>query len=163
MRAALALLLLAAAWPAHAGGDGRGTGTHDAGGPTVITADRLVVDDRAQRAHFSGHVVLVRGAFRLECPTLVARYAERKGRLAFVRAEAEGGVRFADPRAHGRSDRAIYEADRERVVLVGHAVVEREGGRIEGERIVHSLATGRTEAAPPPGGRVRVRIDGEPE
>ena len=161
MRAVRTLLLFLSvllAGSAAAAGGGPAPGT-----PTVITADRLAVDDRAQRARFSGHVVLVRGAFRLECPVLVAHYAKREGRLAFVRAEAEGGVRFADPRARGRADRAVYEADREHVVLMGHAVVEREGGRIEGERIVHSLATGRTEAAPPPGGRVRVRIDGEPE
>ncbi len=128
-------------------------------GPAVITADRLVVNDRAQRAHFSGHVVLVRGTFRLQCPSLVAHYAERKGKYVLVRAEAEGGVSFVDARAHGRADRAVYEADAQRIVLLGHAVVERADGRLEGARIVHSLGTGETRAEPEAGGRVKLRIE----
>ena len=150
--AALALFLPAAAL----------AGTGSPAPETVITAEHLRVDDRAHRARFWGDVVLVRGAFRLQCPELVAHYAEEKGRLVLVAAEATGGVRFVHADVRGRADRARYDARAGKVVLIGHAVVEREGGRLEGARIAHDLKSGATQAAPPQeGGRVKVLIEGE--
>jgi len=127
--------------------------------PLEIRADRAEIDHLQHVALFQGHVVLRRGAFELRCPRLRAYFREEQGRLRLVRAKATGGVQFRDRKAHGNAKQAELDLGSQKLVLLGDARIEREGGLIEGERIEHDLAKQRTKVAPKEGTKVRVWIE----
>ncbi|RME87400.1 MAG: hypothetical protein D6771_00540 [Zetaproteobacteria bacterium] len=128
--------------------------------PIEITADRARLVHARQQLELEGHVRLVRGAMRLECRRLVAVYAQDSGgRLELVRAVAHGEVHFWNEDTEGRGDEAVYDARAETVRLVGHAVLVRATGRVEGREIVYNLRTQQAQASPEEGKKVRVFIE----
>ncbi|GHV08128.1 hypothetical protein AGMMS50229_16050 [Campylobacterota bacterium] len=105
-----------------------------------VTAKSFVADENEQRSHFSGSVVVVRGADTLRADKISLAWTKTREIKVF---EADGNASFditTDNGTHfvGRANRLIYTPADGLYSLKGHAVVEDRTNqrKIEGESIV---------------------------
>ena len=145
-RAALALTALAAGIAAGQAAFGQGAGSalkgHDTDAPVDVAADRIEVQDRADRAIFSGNVEVRQGNLQLSTARLTVAYANAGG-IEIQRLEASGGVRLRSPSETASSRFAIYDLDRRLVTMMGGVTLVRGQSRVQGGRLVLDLDTGR--------------------
>jgi lipopolysaccharide export system protein LptA len=144
-----ALLGLAALALGLAGGQaalGQGAASalkgHDTDAPVDVAADRIEVQDRADRAIFSGNVEVRQGSLQLNTARLTVAYANAGG-IEIERLEASGGVTLRSPSETARSQFAIYDLDRRLVTMIGGVMLVRGQSRVQGGRLVLDLDSGR--------------------
>ena len=144
--ATIGLLMAAAAGIAAQGAFGQGVGSalkgHDTDAPVDVAADRIEVQDRADRAIFSGNVQVRQGGLQLSAARLTVAYANESG-IEIKRLEASGGVILNSPGERARSDFAIYDLDRRVVTMIGAVSLSRGPSHVEGGRLVLDLDNGR--------------------
>ncbi len=142
--AAAPLLVLAAFAVPPAAGQGAGSALkgHDTDAPVDVAADRIEVQDRADRAVFSGNVDVRQGTLRLNTARLIVAYANDGG-IQIQRLEASGGVILRSPSETARSQYAIYDLDRRIVTMIGGVTLNRGGNHVQGGRLVLDLDSGR--------------------
>lgn len=143
-RLALAGLALGLAAATAAFGQGAGSSLkgHDTDAPVDVAADRIEVQDRADRAIFSGNVEVRQGNLRLSTARLTVAYANAQG-IEVKRLEASGGVILRSPSETARSRFAIYDLDRRIVTMIGGVSLVRGASHVEGGRLVLDLDSGR--------------------
>jgi lipopolysaccharide export system protein LptA len=136
---------------------------HNSNAPIDVTADRIEVQDRADRAVFSGNVHVTQAELTLETPRLTVAYSGGQGGASGVqieRLDAAGGVVVHSPSETARGDIGIYDLDRKLITLLGNVQLIREQNRVNGARLVIDLDSGRAviDGGPPgvnqSGGRV---------
>lgn len=183
-RRAIALFLafgLAAPALAQKGGDS-GLLLPGANGkaPINIDADKLVYDDKAQTATYSGNVVVVQGNAKLTCSSMTIHFEKgasaadgaakpsdagaapgpdaapgAMGSASITRLEAIGPVTVISKTQVATGDTATYDETQRKVWLNGHVTLSDGANVTKGDKLVYDLATGRatvdTAAA---GGRV---------
>ena len=115
---------------------------HDTDAPVDVAADRIEVQDRADRAIFSGNVDVRQGNLRLAAARLTVTYSDTGG-IEIRRLEASGGVVLRSPSETARSQFAIYDLDRRLVTMIGGVSLARGASHVEGGRLVLDLDTGR--------------------
>lgn len=115
---------------------------HDTDAPVDVAADRIEVQDRADRAIFSGNVDVRQGALRLNSARLTVAYSSSGG-IEIRRLEASGGVTLRSPSESARSQFAIYDLDRRLVTMIGAVSLTRGNSHVEGGRLVLDLDSGR--------------------
>ena len=115
---------------------------HDTDAPVDVAADRIEVQDRADRAIFSGNVEVRQGSLRLSTARLTVAYSDTGG-IEIRRLEASGGVTLRSPSETARSQFAIYDLDRRLVTMIGGVTLNRGQSHVEGGRLVLDLETGR--------------------
>jgi len=125
----------------------------------TVKSDHLDIWEAKQEALFSGSVHLVRADFELFSDSLRVFYRSSKDGGGIDHALATGHVRIIQGDKEGSSDSAIIDNRKQLVTLRGNAVMVQEGGRVEGESIVHNMASKTTEVRQGEGGRVTLRID----
>lgn len=137
----LSLLPLFAVAPALGQSGIRG---HDSNAPVDVGADRIEVQDRNNRAIFSGNVVARQGDLQLNSARLTVVYANQAGSGTDIqRLEASGGVTLRSPTESARSQFAIYDLDRGIVTMIGGVTLTQNGNRVQGGRLVLDLDTNR--------------------
>jgi lipopolysaccharide export system protein LptA len=136
---------------------------HNSNAPVDVTAERIEVQDRADRAIFAGNVHVAQAEMTLDAPRLTVAYSGNQGGSTNVqihRLDAAGGVVVKSPSETARGDFGIYDLDRKLITLVGNVQLEREQSRVNGARLVIDLDSGRAvvDGGPPGvnqnGGRV---------
>ncbi|MFQ5581340.1 MAG: LptA/OstA family protein [Mariprofundaceae bacterium] len=127
--------------------------------PVEIEAEKLAVEHTKNQVEFSGAVHLQRDDFELYCDRLVAHY--QQGRARLERAEAYGHVRIRNGDAHGSSREARLDQTRGILMLIGDAVMEQPGGKVQGEEIEHDINRAYTEVRKGKEGRVRMFIESD--
>lgn len=148
MRRRLALAVVGAAIgvafaPAAVGqGGGSALKGLDTGAPVDVAADRIEVQDRADRAIFSGNVEVRQGNLRLSTARLTVAYANEQG-IEIERLEASGGVLLRSPSETARSRYAIYDLDQRIVTMLGGVTLSRGQSNVQGARLVIDLDSGR--------------------
>ena len=115
---------------------------HDTDAPVDVAADRIEVQDRADRAIFSCTVEVRQGELQLSTARLTVAYANAGG-IEIKRLEASGGVRLRSPSETASSQFAIYDLDRRLVTMIGAVTLVRGQSRVQGGRLVLDLDTGR--------------------
>jgi lipopolysaccharide export system protein LptA len=135
-----ALALTAAA--AFGQGAGSALKGHDTDAPVDVAADRIEVQDRADRAIFSGNVEVRQGSLQLTTARLTVAYASEGG-IEISRLEASGGVFLRSPSETARSQFAIYDLDRRLVTMIGGVTLARGASHVQGGRLVLDLESGR--------------------
>ena len=136
---------------------------HDSDAPIDVAADRIEVQDRADRAIFVGNVNVRQAELTVETERLTVAYTSSGG-IDIERLDASGGVVVRSPSETARGDFGIYDLDRGLITLVGDVVLTRGGSRISGSRLVIDLDSGRAviDGGPPGvdqrGGRVTGRF-----
>lgn len=136
----LAPLLLAVA-PAS-GQQGSGGSGFNSNAPVDVDADRIEVQDRADRAIFSGNVIARQGNMTMNAARLTVAYTNSSG-VDVQRMVAEGGVTLRTPSETARGNTAIYDVNRRIVTLVGGVHLTQGQNRVQGGRLVLDLNTHR--------------------
>lgn len=137
-----AALGLAALQPAFGQGGGSALKGHDTDAPVDVAADRIEVQDRADRAIFAGNVKVRQDELSLDTARLTVAYTSTGG-VQIKRLDASGGVTVRSPSETARGALGIYDLDRKLITLVGDVVLQRQGSQINGQRLVIDLDTGR--------------------
>jgi len=136
---------------------------HNSNAPVDVTADRIEVQDRADRAIFAGNVHVTQAELTLDTPRLTVTYSGGQGSSSNVqirRLDAAGGVVVKSPTEVARGDFGIYDLDRKLITLIGNVQLNREENQVNGARLVIDLDSGRAvvDGGPPgvnqSGGRV---------
>lgn len=136
---------------------------HDSNAPIDLSADRLEVQDRADRAMFAGNVHVKQAELALDTERLTVTYSgdsQTKGGVQIQRLDAAGGVVVRSPSEVAKGDFGIYDLDRRLITLIGAVQLNRGDNQLNGSRLVIDLDTGRAviDGGPPgvnqAGGRV---------
>ncbi len=151
MRAAMTVLLLAGA------GLPAGAPALDSDQPVRVQAERIEVDRKTMTSRYHGHVVVEQAGSRIEADRATVIHRDRGvehltaagSPVRFFHTEASGAT------MRGEAGAVEYDAAEDRVRLSGAVRVERDGDRLEGERIEYFRASGRIEAGD---GRARVSM-----
>ena len=139
--AALVAFLAGSAF-AQQGGQVSALKGHDSNAPVDVSADRIEVQDRADRAVFAGNVKARQGELTLDTARLTLAYTSGNG-IKINRLDASGGVTVTSPSETARGNFAVYDLDRKLITLVGDVRLAREGSTINGSRLLIDLNTGR--------------------
>lgn len=168
MRAAPILALLAAFSASVAFAQSQSGGTsalkgHDSNAPVDVSADRIEVQDRADRAIFAGNVHVKQNELTLDTQRLTVAYANQGG-IQIQRLDAAGGVVVRSPSETAKGQFGIYDLNRKLITLIGSVELTRGANRIFGQRLTIDLNSGRAviDGGPPgvnqSGGRVTGRF-----
>jgi len=120
-----------------------------------IEAEKMVLLHKNNQVIFTQHVHLTRDDFELFADRLVAYYNEHD----LERAEAFGNIRIKQADIKGSSNKAILNQKNNTLTLIGNAVLEQNGNRLEGETIVHDTKLEKTLVFPSKGGRTHMTIE----
>lgn len=136
---------------------------HNSNAPVDVDAERLEVQERADRAVFVGNVRVRQAALTLTTERLTIAYSSDGG-IQIKRLDASGGVTVRSPSETARGDFGIYDLDRKLITLIGGVQLNRGGSQLSGARLVIDLDSGRAVIDGGPagidqsGGRVRGRF-----
>ena len=134
---------------------------HNSNAPIDVAADRIEVQDRADRAMFVGNVKVRQDELALDTARLTVAYSSGGG-IQIRRLDASGGVVVRSPSETARGNFGIYDLDRKLITLIGAVELERQGSRINGSRLVIDLDSGRAviDGGPPGVGQSGGRVTG---
>ena len=135
-------LTLAGAALAQSGGQVSALKGHDSNAPVDVDADRIEVQERADRAVFAGNVRARQGNLTLQTARLTLAYTAGDG-IQIRRLDASGGVTVTSPSETARGNFAVYDLDAKLITLVGDVRLARQGSTINGSRLLIDLNTGR--------------------
>ena len=138
--AAAAAILLGGAAPAQEATSAlRG---HNTAAPVDVAADRIEVQDRADRAIFSGNVVARQADLTMNASRVTVAYSNAGG-IEIERIDASGGVTVKSPSETARGQFAIYDLRSRLITLLGNVTLTRGASHVNGARLVLDLQTGR--------------------
>jgi lipopolysaccharide export system protein LptA len=144
----LALTALAAAFVALAAQPVAGQGAtsalkgHNSNAPVDVAADRIEVQDRADRAIFSGNVQVRQADLTLNAARLTVAYSQSGG-IQIQRLDASGGVTVRSPSETARGQYAIYDLNNRLITMLGGVTLTRGQSVVRGGRLVLDLDSGR--------------------
>lgn len=115
---------------------------HNTNAPVDVAADRIEVQDRADRAIFSGNVVVRQASLTLNAARLTVAYTNAGG-IEIQRLDASGGVTVRSPSETARGQFAIYDLNSRLITLLGGVTLTRGESRVSGARLVIDLDSGR--------------------
>lgn len=112
--------------------------------PVDVAADRIEVQDRADRAIFSGNVQVRQGNLALDAGRITVSYSGSvTGGPQVNRLDASGGVFVRSPSETARGQFGVYDLNRRLITLVGGVELNQGGNVIRGGRLVIDLNSGR--------------------
>jgi lipopolysaccharide export system protein LptA len=115
---------------------------HNTNAPVDVAADRIEVQDRADRAIFSGNVVARQAQLTLNAARVTVAYSNSGG-IQIERIDASGGVTVRSPSETARGQFAIYDLRNRLITLLGGVTLARGDSRVNGARLVMDLNSGR--------------------
>ncbi|MEO8453579.1 MAG: LptA/OstA family protein [Sphingomicrobium sp.] len=138
---------------------------HNSNAPVDVTADRIEVQDRADRAIFSGNVHATQAELTLDTQRLTVAYSNSSQNgggtgVQIRRLDAAGGVVVHSPSETAKGDFGIYDLDHKLITVIGNVQLTRGPNIVNGQRLVINLESGRAvvDGGPPgvnsSGGRV---------
>ena len=134
---------------------------HDSNAPVNFAADRIEVQDRADRVVVSGNVHVTQGALTLDAARMTVAYRNAGG-VQIDRIDASGAVHVTRGTDSASGDIAIYDLNSKIITMLGNVALTQGANRLTGGRLVMDLNTGRSTvdgragagAGPGGGGRV---------
>jgi lipopolysaccharide export system protein LptA len=142
MRATTALLAGLAAIASSAGAQQR----HDSSAPIDFGADRIELQDKANRAVLTGNVQVKQAEMTLTSSRMTVAYTGQVigGNPQVSRLDAAGGVTVRRPDQTAKSQYAIYDINRRVITMLGAVSLTQGGGNtVNGGRLTLNLDTGR--------------------
>ena len=115
---------------------------HNSDAPVDVAADKIEVQDRADRAVFSGNVVVRQAELTMTAARLTVAYSSAGG-IQIERLDASGGVTVKSPSETARGRFAIYDLQKRLITLIGGVTLTRGASHVNGGRLVLDLDTGR--------------------
>jgi len=115
---------------------------HDSNQPVDFSADRIELQDRADRAILTGNVDVRQGDMTLRSDRLTIAYTSA-GRTQVNRMDASGNVVLTSRTETARAQFGIYDLQKRLVTMIGNVRLTRPGqGDTQGGRMVLNLNTG---------------------
>jgi len=142
---ALPILALMFAAPALAQGFSALKG-HDSNAPIDISSNHIEVQDRADRAIWSGNVHAVQGDMTIDAQRMTVAYvhATKPGEDPQIqRIDASGGVTVVSPTERAKGSFGIYDLNRKLITLIGGVTLTRGTNVVNGARLVIDMNSGR--------------------
>lgn len=136
----------------------------DTKAPIDVDADRIDVLDQENQAIFTGNVRVRQANLTLEADRMKIAYTRpATGDPVIQRLDADGNVRIATPSERATSRFGIYDVEKRLLTLVGGVVLVQGQTRVEGNRLVIDIGTGRStldgqSSTGQPGSRVSGRF-----
>ena len=126
--------------------------------PVDVEADRIEVQDRADRAIFSGNVVARQGNMTMSAARLTVAYTDTSGDRRRSGSRRAAASPCARPSETARGQFAIYDVNRRIVTMIGGVHLTQGQNRVQGGRLVLDLNSqprgdGRRRAPTRPGQR----------
>ena len=115
---------------------------HDRNAPVDVSADRIEVQDRADRAIFAGNVHVTQAELTLDAARLTVAYSSSGG-VQIRRLDAAGGVTVRSPSETAKGEFGVYDLDRRLITLIGDVQLNRGANQVNGSRLVIDLDSGR--------------------
>ena len=115
---------------------------HNSNAPIAVAADRIEVQDRADRAIFSGNVLARQADLTLQAARVTLAYSN-PGELQIDRIDASGGVTVTSPSETARGRYAIYDINDRLITVIGDVTLVRGDSNVNGGRLVIDLSSGR--------------------
>jgi lipopolysaccharide export system protein LptA len=115
---------------------------HNTDAPVDWSAERMDVDDKANRLLLTGNVVATQGDLTLTAARVTAAYTRSPG-VKVQRLDATGGVVVRSPSETARGEYGIYDLDKKIITMVGNVTLTRCDGTINGGRLIYDLGSGR--------------------
>ena len=113
----------------------------DSNAPVNYAADRIEVQDRADRVVLSGNVDITQADLSLRAARMTVNYT-RGGSLQIQRMIAGGGVQVTRGNQSAHGDVAVYDLNQRIITMAGNVALNRGGDTLNGGRLVINLATG---------------------
>lgn len=122
---------------------------HDSNAPVDFSADRIEVQDRADRVVVSGNVHVTQGELVLDAARMTVAYRNGgtgtgTGGIQIQRLDASGDVRVRRGGDRARGDVAIYDLNSRIITMLGNVQLDQGTNRLSGGRLVMDLNTGRS-------------------
>ena len=118
---------------------------HNTNAPVDVTSERIEVQERSDRAVFTGNVHVTQADLTLDTERLTVAYstAQANNNVQINRLDAAGGVVVHDPSETAKGDFGIYDLDKKLITLIGNVELTRDNNRVNGARLVIDLNSGR--------------------
>jgi lipopolysaccharide export system protein LptA len=123
---------------------------HDTHAPVDVAADRIEVQDNANRAIFSGNVKIVQNEMTLTAARVTVLYdkppagSPSDAGPQVQRMDASGSVYVVDPSETARGDFGVYDTQRRMITMLGNVTLTRGQSVVHGARLVMDLDSGRS-------------------
>lgn len=124
---------------------------HDSNAPVDFAADRIEVQDRADRVVVTGNVKVTQAGLTLTSDRVTVAY-NRDGGVEVNRLDAVGNVVVTRADETARGDVAIYDLDRRLITMVGNVRLTQGQNRLSGGRLLIDLNSGRSSVDGRPAG-----------
>jgi len=115
---------------------------HNTNAPVDVSAQRIEVQDRADRVIFAGDVHIRQADLTLDGQRVTVAYSSGGG-IQIERMDVSGNVVVRSPSETARGDFGIYDVDRRLITLLGDVQLTRGQSRVNGGRLVIDLDSGR--------------------
>ncbi len=126
-------------------------------GAVEIESGKMIFFHKTSQAEFNQNVVLKRDDFQLRCDKLIAYYKNNK----LDHAEAFGHIKIKQGTVTGTSNKAVLNQTEGKLTLIGNAIMQQQGSRVQGETITHYINQEKTIVQPKAGGRTRMVIESD--
>ncbi|WP_294392092.1 LptA/OstA family protein [uncultured Sphingomonas sp.] len=120
---------------------------HNSDAPADISADRIELQDQADRAIFSGRVHATQGDLTMDAARMTVAYSRPPTPNAdpqINRIDASGGVTVTSPSERAQGSYGIYDLNRRLITLIGNVTLTRAANTVRGARLVIDLTSGRS-------------------
>lgn len=116
---------------------------HDTTAPVDFAADRIEVQDRADRVVVSGNVQVNQAGLTMTAQRLTVAYHQAGG-VEIDRLDASGGVVVIRGNERASGSVAIYDLNRRLITMLGNVQLNQGTNRLAGQRLVIDLTSGRS-------------------
>lgn len=123
---------------------------HDSNAPVNFNADRIEVQDRADRVVVSGNVVVTQAGMTLNAARMTVAYNNQPGGgtgtdgIQINRIDASGNVVVNKADQTARGNVAIYDLNSKLITMLGNVTLTQGSNKLTGGRLVMDLNTGRS-------------------
>jgi lipopolysaccharide export system protein LptA len=116
---------------------------HNSNAPVDYAADRIELQDRANRVLLSGNVDITQAGLRLQAARMTVAY-RNAGSIEIDRIDANGGVVVTKGEERASGNVGIYDFNKRIITLIGDVALRQGGNTLNGGRMVIDLTTGRS-------------------
>ncbi|CAN5379310.1 hypothetical protein BH10PSE12_BH10PSE12_34570 [soil metagenome] len=136
---------------------------HDSNAPVNFNADRIEVQDRADRVVISGNVEVTQAGLTMNAARMTVAYKKAPkpatpvpvrapapandggmSNVAIDRIDASGNVVVVKGNETARGNVAIYDLNRRLITMLGNVELNQGSNRLTGGRLIIDLASGRS-------------------
>ncbi|MFC4593043.1 LptA/OstA family protein [Sphingobium tyrosinilyticum] len=130
----------------YAGAGAQVLKNHDSNAPVNFTADRIEVQDRADRVVVSGNVEVTQAGMKLNAARMTVAYRNGAGGsgVEVDRIDASGNVVVTKGNETARGNVAIYDLNSRLITMLGNVTLTQGANRLTGGRLVIDLTSGRS-------------------